>query len=343
MSNLVGMIRNPQAQIYRGELDFLSECVLYYPNTETGGDYFGFWTKEGNPVIQYVLGPGDKSTRTSTSFYQDIDYLRACGTFLNQQYGLEHIGAWHSHHTLGLLKPSGGDIQTMRNALRNDHTDRFLISICNIENRASVSVGGFLFTKDSDGDYTTCNIHTLSGNSPFRENLRKSQITPRSFYETNQRIGQGAHIHSIEGTVAVRVRDSESTTEERKTDGPRKPHFSDDSIWSKREGQQYLKTIYDRLRDHHDLSPVEIKQLVDERPAISFSYYGVICEIRYPLDFPASLPDVIITTPRERQTYNSWHPFRKQKKQSDNGEAIQRIINSLNLTEDGRRITLRYE
>jgi hypothetical protein len=73
------MNRLPEAQIYHGELEFISECVMHYPNVETGGDFFGFWSKEGNPRIQYVIGPGDGTSRTGASFYQDIMSAVACG------------------------------------------------------------------------------------------------------------------------------------------------------------------------------------------------------------------------------------------------------------------------
>jgi hypothetical protein len=87
-----------QAKIYHSELEFIAKCVRQYPELETGGDYFGFWSQDSIPVIQYALGPGDATDRTSVSFYQDIGYLKACGSLLNSRFGLEHIGAWHSHH-----------------------------------------------------------------------------------------------------------------------------------------------------------------------------------------------------------------------------------------------------
>jgi hypothetical protein len=43
-----------KAIIYQSELDYISRCVLDYPNIETGGDLFGFWTYSGFPVIQYA-------------------------------------------------------------------------------------------------------------------------------------------------------------------------------------------------------------------------------------------------------------------------------------------------
>src|ERR1035437_2290375 len=165
---------NPKAIIYQSELDFMSRCVIDYPNLETGGDFFGFWTKEGHPVVQFVIGPGKGTTRTSTSFYQDIEYLKECGKFLNGKYGLEHIGGWHSHHRLALAHPSGGDVNTMRNALRNGNIERFLISICNIESESDVTINGFLFSRENPKDYNFCKWHILDEKSPIRETINKS-------------------------------------------------------------------------------------------------------------------------------------------------------------------------
>src|SRR5262245_50845720 len=95
--------------IYESELDFISKCVMDYPSLETGGDFFGLWTKEGFPVIHYAIGPGTAVERTAMHFNQDIEYLRECGFLLNNRFALEHIGAWHSHHAMELAEPSPGD------------------------------------------------------------------------------------------------------------------------------------------------------------------------------------------------------------------------------------------
>jgi hypothetical protein len=62
-----------EARIYHSELEFVSECVMFFPTVETGGDFFGLWSREGAPIVQYVTGPGDETKRTETSFYQDMN------------------------------------------------------------------------------------------------------------------------------------------------------------------------------------------------------------------------------------------------------------------------------
>lgn len=55
-------------------------------------------------------------------------YLQSVGDILNSDYGLQHIGEWHSHHRLGLDHPSGHDAQTIRTMITIDpyNLQRFL-------------------------------------------------------------------------------------------------------------------------------------------------------------------------------------------------------------------------
>ena len=65
--------------MYESELDFLKWLVLQKPQIETGGDLFGLWQDEGTAVVQLILGPGKDCQRTTTSFHQDVNYLREVG------------------------------------------------------------------------------------------------------------------------------------------------------------------------------------------------------------------------------------------------------------------------
>ena len=65
--------------IYKPELNFLKWLVLQKRSAETGGDLFGLWQDERTAVVQFILGPGEKCRRTTTSFHQDVDYLADIG------------------------------------------------------------------------------------------------------------------------------------------------------------------------------------------------------------------------------------------------------------------------
>jgi hypothetical protein len=287
----------PKALINQSELDNISKWVLDYPNIETGGDFFGFWSKEGYPVIQYVIGPGKNTTRTSTSFYQDIPYLRECGAFLNSKFGLEHIGGWHSHHQLSLNHPSGGDINTMRNALRDNSLPRFLISICNIERSSKVSINGFIFSRNGPDDYIPCNWQVLEGVSPIREKIEKLGV---SIFTTPS--SQKAAI-DIERKTPPVAPINQAEVE--------KPDLADDSYWKKPEGRAFLKRFVEHYQNRSDVSDVEISQLPDKRIMVSMKHANNIYELRFPNDYPKGKIEMI--TKRDGTDNSNSIPVRIKK------------------------------
>ena len=165
--------RNFNVMIYEEDYKELCAWVLKKPNIETGGDLFGLWADKHTAVIQLVLGPGKQCSRTTTSFYQDIDYLRRVGSYLTHNEGVCHIGEWHSHHQLGLARPSGGDENTVWNNMPTYNLKRFVIFIANIQSSKksyNVNVGCFLFEIDDEGkhmDVLPGNFTILQKNSPL--------------------------------------------------------------------------------------------------------------------------------------------------------------------------------
>lgn len=141
------------ATIYQQDLEYISKCILDYPNIETGGDFFGFWNNLGLPVILYVTGPGENCYRNPSFFRQDLDFLVGIGNHVHSRFGLQHIGSWHSHHTLSLAVPSGHDCHTMVNAISNNNLEKFFMILGNITDTGGTTIGGFLFDKLNQADY----------------------------------------------------------------------------------------------------------------------------------------------------------------------------------------------
>ncbi|MBQ9185639.1 MAG: Mov34/MPN/PAD-1 family protein [Bacteroidales bacterium] len=128
---------NGKAIIFKSEIDFISKCILDYPSIETGGQLFGFYTESGTPVVLYAIGPGRNANHQVAFFNQDIEYLTKIGAKLKDYFGLHHIGEWHSHHQLGLARPSGHDASTMINTIREKGLGRFLLCIGNCDGRST--------------------------------------------------------------------------------------------------------------------------------------------------------------------------------------------------------------
>lgn len=156
-----------KAIVYENELEYISKCVLDYPDIETGGDLFGFWTYSGFPVIQYVIGPGKNSNHQVAFFNQDLEYLKEVGDALRETHGLQHIGEWHSHHRLGLAEPSGHDITTVTNAINNYSLGKFFLVITNIREK-STGINGFTFKKEQGRIFDYTGWVVLKGESPIR-------------------------------------------------------------------------------------------------------------------------------------------------------------------------------
>ena len=54
-----------------------------------------------------------KPADTVLVYQSELDYLEMVGGILVHEFGLQHIGEWHSHHQLGLAHPSGHDARTI--------------------------------------------------------------------------------------------------------------------------------------------------------------------------------------------------------------------------------------
>lgn len=178
--------------VYADEYKEMCAWVLKNKTLETGGDLFGLWSEDGTAVIQLVLGPGQGCRRAVHSFYQDVPYLQRVGNHLTREEGLCHIGEWHSHHTIGLTRPSGGDEGTVWRNMPTYDLNRFILFIANIGGHSSneVSVGCFLFQFKAD---TRKKLPVLQGKfqllpkaSPFRSKLQRANVLKQGAEDINQ-------------------------------------------------------------------------------------------------------------------------------------------------------------
>ena len=154
--------------IYADEAHRIARFVCEYPDIETGGDLFGYWTHSGAPVVSYAIGPGRGSRHHPSSFYQDADWLHDVGLRLYDQHGLQHIGEWHSHHRLGVNHPSRGDIRTVVRGMAAKNWSRFLLMIATLPPHPHSPALQNYYLVHPDGRYWPLRIQALNGGSPFR-------------------------------------------------------------------------------------------------------------------------------------------------------------------------------
>lgn len=224
-----------KALIYKGELEYISKCVLDYPNIETGGDLFGFWTYSGFPVIQYVIGPGKNSNHQVAFFNQDLEYLQKVGDALRVSNGLQHIGEWHSHHKLGLAEPSGHDITTVTRAIDNYNLGKFFLVITNVLESSS-GINGFMFKKEQGRIFDYTGWVVLDGESPIRNAFDKDFTSLVYRPQTKQA--------SIVDLTTATLGETEYV----------KPEYTSEYWLSDKSNHRVLKNIIDRLsEDLHDV------------------------------------------------------------------------------------------
>ena len=187
---------SPIAIIHRSEFDVISRYILDYPDIETGGELYGFWSNNGIPVVLFAIGPGPNANHEGTFFNQDIEYMVKVGNFVRNKFGMQHIGSWHSHHKLGLAHPSGHDAQTAVHSMQNHSMRRLLMCIGNCDD-TSTTLNAYMFHENSMYDYVHAAWSIKEMESPYRP-IIESDL---SSLLINPKIPQACHkeIYSIQG------------------------------------------------------------------------------------------------------------------------------------------------
>lgn len=273
------------AIIYRSEFDIISRFILDYPNIETGGQLFGYWTSLGTPVVLYAIGPGKNAQHYSTSFIQDWDYLQLVGKELHARYRLQHIGEWHSHHQLGLAHPSGGDVNTMSFGVGKPGFPRLLLCIGNC-NRISSKLNAFNFQENAPADYVHARWDIVEQESPYRRlidmDLQRILIHPIT------KVASHEQIYSL--------KDIPQKAESIKT------HWLTESV----ENVETMKTFVSMIKSMYPLYEVKTEILKSGEPQIAINDIGIY--IKFPFGFPTKSPILLKeTTPlNSEDNENFW-------------------------------------
>ena len=226
-----------QAVIYKSELEYIKKCILDYPRIETGGQLFGFWTPQGRPVVLYAIGPGPRAGHYNTFFEQDIDYLDLVGNAIVKNFGLCHIGEWHSHHQLGLAQPSGHDASNIQNNVDRLRLNHFLLCIGNCNDREA-TLNPFMFYQGAN-QYVKVSWNEVLIDSPFRtlidSTLKSVLVHPQT------------HVVNLENDVKINHVYSS------------KPQY-DDGYWLiEKENGIVLKNIVEYVKNCNRGCNVEVK------------------------------------------------------------------------------------
>lgn len=275
--------------VYQSELDYLSRCILDYPHIETGGQLFGYWTSAGVPVVLYAIGPGDNANHQPTFFNQDLDYLETVGEILVHEFGLQHIGEWHSHHQLGLAHPSGHDAHTIYDNMLRHHLQWFLLCIGNCTDTTS-TINAFNFI-ESTPRYQESQWEVLPMESPFRRVIdrRLKRMLRHPYTKTPVLVGM-----KYKSTVVHRV----------------KQQYPEGYWMNDKNNNRVLKQILDFVQVRHE--DAECKVSLDENGFIHILVVdeegSTITDILFPMGFPEKYPLITFETKGECPSGMGWRP-----------------------------------
>ena len=264
-----------KALIYKGELEIMARFVRDYPDMETGGDLFGFWTHTGSPVVEYVLGPGDDADHAGAEFHPDASFLRKCGAVLRDLHGLQHVGTWHSHHRLGLTEPSSGDSATMQKAVDNRQFSGWMLAICNFRDHEElVEIRSYLYRPGREGAHTQLTWIVLPGTSPVRGAMASANGFPSA-----EPHAVTSTYEAIPSTTFAVISTPQTTVN---------PTFPSTSFLATTEGRAELFRLNRELADVE--RGVEILQREDGRVSLAFCRDGYAFEIVFPHAYPVVKP-----------------------------------------------------
>lgn len=156
--------------VFQSEVQAMVGEAKRFPDIETGGDLYGTFTHGNMPVIWLASGPGPKAKHFPQNFEQDVRFIDHWQNQLLEEFGLQYIGSWHSHHTIGLDHPSGGDVRAAKNYALNHGRRRTLEIIANHEGgRKQVTTLRPYFYPDAQlGGWVPASFTTLRDESPVR-------------------------------------------------------------------------------------------------------------------------------------------------------------------------------
>jgi len=202
----------PYITTWKSELEHMAGIAAQKGRIETGGDLFGLMSHGDKPVIMFSTPPGPNAIQESAHFRQDPDFLRQVSHLLGDEYGIQYLGNYHSHHWLNIQGLSMGDIASVHSIAKRNRYTRLSQIVITFQNRnhahpghenqqdnkeiaskdfiknktTSIShltsnshieflkIHSYLYSDAKCGYPVECAIRVLPGLSPLRETLQRN-------------------------------------------------------------------------------------------------------------------------------------------------------------------------
>ena len=133
-------------QMFADDMQFMAYHAWRWGDVETGGGLYGLWSHAGRPVIMLATPQGPGACNETAHFAQDPKHLFKTSRKLQERFGLQYIGNWHSHHSLGLHHPSGGDVEQIHRVAQKSNVSKMIqIVFTRSRSQASSAISPFLY------------------------------------------------------------------------------------------------------------------------------------------------------------------------------------------------------
>ena len=180
--------------IYESEFFAMAYEAKRTPTTEIGGDLYGTFTHGAMPVIWLASGPGPHCQLNQMDFQQDVEFTTWWAKFLMQNYAVQYIGSWHSHHMLGLSRPSAGDVRAAKQYAERHHRQSTLEVIANHDSDELAARGkrplttrlsAYFYPDVQVRPWVPARFQLMKGVSPLRERLKHDELAFGGSYWQN--------------------------------------------------------------------------------------------------------------------------------------------------------------
>ena len=162
--------------MYQADLVAITANSLAYNDLETGGAFFGMRSNAGRPVVCLATDAGPGAIRQYTHFAQDPDHLYQSAVRYQNQFGLQYLGNFHSHHSLGLTHPSGGDREQANRMIQKFdlcNMIQVIVTFSGTGKHKRVRIDAYIYNGNGK-EYHAVKIRLMEGANPFRRMLDNS-------------------------------------------------------------------------------------------------------------------------------------------------------------------------
>ena len=186
---------------FESEVRRMAGHAVAHSTIEIGGTANGSLTQGGRPVVHLVLPHGPKARCGVSEFVDDADHISKTSQVLYEHYGIQLLGTYHSHYTLGLDRPSNTDTNQAQRISRHSNVGWWLQLILTLNPRRQLSdhspvwnpagaahamgpfdvrINSFLYVDARCGQAVRCGLRVIPGVSPMRQALAASGVLPDS-------------------------------------------------------------------------------------------------------------------------------------------------------------------